>query len=101
MWKTQRRRTGPWEPTRANVNQLRSAAVSHPRLPSVSHGFAAFMWGLMLGLFIWLGMLAVGVSGATSFIVGAVSGVAIFVFVRVYGAGGSRRQAERRGERAH
>jgi len=74
--------------------------VSKHHLPSVSHGFAAFMWGFGLGVFIWLTLLALGVGGATSFIVGAVSGAAIFVFVRVNGAGGRRRQAERRGERA-
>jgi len=74
--------------------------MSHLRPPSVSHGFAAFLWGFCLGAFIWLGMLAVGVTGATSFIVGAVSGVLIFLLVRVYGAGGRRDQAARRGERA-
>ena len=76
------------------------APVSHVRLPSVSHGFAAFAWGFGLGAFIWLGLLAVGISGATAFIVAAVSGLLIFLFVRVYGAGGRRDQAERRGERA-
>ena len=76
------------------------APVSHLRLPSVSHGFAAFAWGFGLGAFIWLGLLAVGISGATAFIVGAVSGLLIFLLVRVYGAGGRRDQAERRGERA-
>jgi len=74
--------------------------VAHLRPPSFSPGFSAFLWGAGLGLFIWLGLLAVGVSGATSFIVGAVSGAAIFVFVRVSGSSGRRRQAERRGERA-
>jgi hypothetical protein len=74
--------------------------VPHLRPPSVSHGFAAFLWGFGLGAFIWLGLLAVGVTGATSFIVGAVSGLLIFLFVRVYGAGGRRDQAARRGERA-
>jgi hypothetical protein len=44
------------------------------------------MWGFGLGAFIWLGMLAIGITGATSFIVGAVAGFGIFVYVRVYGA---------------
>jgi hypothetical protein len=74
--------------------------MAHLRPPSVSPGLSAFLWGAGLGIFIWLGLLAVGVSGGTSFIVGAVSGAAIFVLVRVSGTGGRRRQPERRGERA-
>ena len=56
-----------------------------PRQPSFDRGIVSFLWGLGLGLFIWLGLLAVGVSGATSFIIAAVSGAGIFLFVRVYG----------------
>ena len=48
-------------------------------------GVVSFLWGLGLGLFIWIGLLAVGVSGATAFIIGAVSGAGIFLFVRVFG----------------
>ena len=55
------------------------------RQPSIDRGVASFLWGLGLGLFIWLTLLAVGVSGATAFIIGAVSGAAIFLFVRVFG----------------
>ena len=44
-----------------------------------------------MGAFIWLGMLAVGVSGATSFIVGAVAGAAIFLYVVTYGGDEPRR----------
>ena len=57
----------------------------HLRMPSISRGFSAFLWGLFLGAFIWSGMLAVGVSGATSFIVGAVAGFGIFLYVRAFG----------------
>jgi hypothetical protein len=67
--------------------------VPHLRPPAVSHGFASFLWGLFLGAFIWGGMLAVGVSGATSFIVGAVSGFGIFLLVRVYGGDEPVRQS--------
>ena len=44
------------------------------------------MWGLFFGAFIWSGMLSVGVTGGTAFIIGAVAGFLIFLYVRVYGA---------------
>ncbi len=56
-----------------------------PRPPSIDHGLASFLWGFGLGLFIWLGLLAVGISGATSFIFAALAGAAIFLYVRIYG----------------
>jgi hypothetical protein len=56
-----------------------------PRPPSFDHGFISFLWGVGLGLFIWLGLLAVGVSKATSFIVAAVAGAGIFLLVRILG----------------
>jgi hypothetical protein len=60
--------------------------MSHlPRPPSIDHGVASFLWGLGLGVFIWAGLLAVGVSGATAFIIGALAGGAIFLFVRIFG----------------
>jgi hypothetical protein len=56
-----------------------------PRPPSFDHGFISFLWGAGLGLYLWLGMLAVGVSGATAFIIAAIAGAAIFLLVRIYG----------------
>jgi hypothetical protein len=70
--------------------------MPHLRPPSFSKGTTSFIWGFCLGLFIWLGMLAVGVSGATAFIVGAVSGAAIFLFVFVYGRDEPVRAGSRR-----
>jgi hypothetical protein len=60
--------------------------VPHFRLPSISQGFAAFVWGLFFGAFIWLGSVSVGVSSGTAFIIGAVAGFLIFLYVRIYGA---------------
>jgi len=57
----------------------------HLRPPSVDKGVSAFLWAFGLALYLWLGMLAVGVSKATSFILAAVLGCAIFLYVRLYG----------------
>jgi len=56
-----------------------------PKPPSMDHGTASFLWGLGLGVIIWLGLLGIGVSGATSFIMAAVAGAAIYFYVRIYG----------------
>jgi hypothetical protein len=63
----------------------------HLRMPAWDRGVTSFLWGLGLGLYLWLGMLAVGVSGATAFILAALAGAAIFLFVRLYGGGEPRR----------
>jgi hypothetical protein len=59
--------------------------VIKPRPPSIDHGVVSFLWGLGLGLYVWLGLAAVGVSGGTAFIFGLLSGFAIFLFVRIFG----------------
>jgi hypothetical protein len=57
----------------------------HLRAPSTDHGVASFLWAFFFGLFLWLGMGAVGVSRATAFILGCLGGAAIFLFVRHFG----------------
>jgi hypothetical protein len=57
----------------------------HLRPPSIDHGVISFVWAFVLGLYLWLGMLAIGVSGATAFVLSAVAGCAIFLYVRTYG----------------
>jgi hypothetical protein len=57
----------------------------HLRLPSFDRGLTSFLWGFGLGLYVWLGLLAIGVSGANAFIFGALSAAAIFLYVRLYG----------------
>jgi hypothetical protein len=57
----------------------------HLRPPSIDHGVISFLWAFGLGLYIWLGMLAVGISRPTAFILAAVSAFMIFIYVRIYG----------------
>jgi hypothetical protein len=67
-----------------------------PRPPAISHGVVSFLWGFFLGLFIWGGLASVGVSAATAFILGAVGGAAIFLFVLVCGEEAPRQAARSR-----
>ena len=63
----------------------------HLRPPSIAPGVTSFLWALFFFLFIWIGAVAVGYPSATSFIVGAVAGFLIFLFVRVNGEEEPRR----------
>ena len=57
----------------------------HLRPPSIDRGVTSFLWALGLGVFIWLGLVAVGVSRGTSLILALLSFGAIFLFVRTQG----------------
>lgn len=57
----------------------------HLRPPSVDHGVQAFIWAGVFFLFLWFGMLAVGVSGGAAFMLSLICGALIFLFVRVRG----------------
>jgi hypothetical protein len=63
----------------------------HLRPPSIDHGVTSFLWALVLGLFLWLGMLAIGVAKPTAFILAAVAAFLIFLYVRLYGEDEPRR----------
>ncbi len=69
--------------------------MPHLRLPAFSHGFWAFLWGLVFGVYVWLGGLAVGVSGGTAFILGAVITFLVYLLVLAYGADDPQRQPRR------
>lgn len=60
-------------------------SLVHLRPPSVDQGVQAGLWGIGLAVLIWLGMLSFGVSGATSFVMAALAGAAIFFYVRIFG----------------
>ena len=64
----------------------------HLRPPSIDKGVAAFLWSFGFFLYIWLGMLAVGVGKGTSFILAAVAAGAIFLYIRIYGEDQARRR---------
>jgi carbon monoxide dehydrogenase subunit G len=55
---------------------MRSMLARHKTL-------TAFLWASFFFLYLWLGMLAVDVSGANAFIFAALFGGAIFLFVRI------------------
>jgi hypothetical protein len=57
----------------------------HLRMPSIDQGVQAFAWAVFFFLLLWVGMLALDVSGATALILSLVSSGAIFLFVRVRG----------------
>ena len=58
----------------------------HLRFPAFSPGFTAFVWGLVLGAYIVVGLLAIGISQGTSLVTGILCGVLIFFYVRLRGA---------------
>jgi hypothetical protein len=57
----------------------------HLRMPSIDQGVQAGAWAVFFFFLLWIGMGAVGVSGATAFILALVSAGAIFLFVRLRG----------------
>lgn len=58
----------------------------HLRMPSIDQGVQAFAWAAFFFVLLWVGMLAVGVSNATAFVLSLVTAGAIFLFVRLRGA---------------
>ena len=60
----------------------------HFHLPSIDPGVMAFVWSLLLAVFIYFGLLAVGASHAFGFVVALVSFGAIWLFIRLRGEDG-------------
>jgi hypothetical protein len=57
----------------------------HLRAPSIDQGVQAGCWAVFFFFLLWIGMLGLGVSGATALILSLVSAGAIFLFVRLRG----------------
>jgi hypothetical protein len=59
--------------------------VPHLRLPAIDPGVRAFLWAVFFGLYIYLGLVAVGTNQGVAVILAALSFGAIFLFVRIFG----------------
>ena len=57
---------------------------SHP--PSIAPGVTALVWAVLLGAYIYFGLVAVGAAGAFAYIVAALSAAGIWLLVRVRGS---------------
>jgi hypothetical protein len=67
-----------------------------PRPPSIDQGVIALIWAVVLGAYIYFGLLAVGSSGATAIVISAVSFAAIWLLVRLRGEDTPVRRPSRR-----
>jgi hypothetical protein len=57
----------------------------HLRPPAFSPGFTAFIWGLVLGGYIIIGLVGIGISKPSSVLWGVLAGFLIFFYVRLKG----------------
>jgi len=57
----------------------------HLRPPSIDPGVTSFIWAFTFGLFIWAGLLSIGIDKATALVLALLSFGAIFLFVRLNG----------------
>jgi hypothetical protein len=56
-----------------------------PRPPSIDQGVIALIWAVVLGIYIYFGLIAVGASAATAIVIALVSFAGIWLFVRLRG----------------
>jgi hypothetical protein len=59
--------------------------MAFPRPPSFSPGFQSFVWSLVFGGFVWIGLLALGTNAGTAVLFGLIVAVLSFFYVRLYG----------------
>ncbi len=59
-------------------------APVHLRAPSVDKGVSSFLWALFFFVYLFLGMLAVGVAKGNALIFSALAGFGIFFYVRIF-----------------
>ena len=63
----------------------------HLRAPSIDKGVSAFWWAFFFFLYLFFGMLAVGVAKGSALIFSALAGFGIFLYVRIFGEETPRR----------
>jgi hypothetical protein len=63
----------------------------HLRAPSVDKGVQSFLWALFFFLYLFLGMLAIGIDKGNALIFSALAGFGIFFYVRIFGEETRRR----------
>ena len=81
-----------WSNAGRNPGPLHSSAMEFPpRPPAFSPGFQALVWGVVLGAYVWLGLLAIGIGAGSAVLFGLVAAVLIFFFVRLCGEDQLRR----------
>jgi purine-cytosine permease-like protein len=59
--------------------------VHRPNPPSIDPGVMAFVWALLLAVFVYFGLKAVGASAAFSIVLALLAFAAIWLFVRLRG----------------
>lgn len=64
-------------------------------MPSIDKGVQSFIWAVVFFLFLWFGMKAVGVGGATAFLLALICAAFIFLFIRIFGEEELARPADR------
>ena len=57
----------------------------HFRMPSIDKGIQSFLWALVFFLYLFFGMKAIGVEGATALVISLVASFLIFLFIRIRG----------------
>jgi hypothetical protein len=62
-----------------------------PNPPSVDPGASAFLWSVVFGVFVWIGLRAIDVPQGTAVVFGALTIGVTFLLIRRYGAGSRRR----------
>ena len=56
-----------------------------PNPPSVDPGVMAFVWALLLAVYVYFGLLAVGAKGAFAIVIALLAFAGIWLFVRLRG----------------
>lgn len=54
-------------------------------LPSIDPGVMAFVWALLLAVYVYFGLVAIGSSGAFAIVIALLAFAAIWLFVRLRG----------------